>query len=619
MFSRNTHQTIHLICLLLAAFLMPVSVWLLSVVSIIMSANWILGGEYRRKINILRSESGIIVLLALFAMYLVWLLNTSDLMGALDELKLKLPLLFFPVVAGSTERADRSLFRIVLLSFIAGCIFAAGAGFMALAGLLPAEIRSSRDLALFVPSIRLSILLCFAIFSSLWLIISGNEGQRKAGQGVILAARGSKARKDVGMSGPGIIPAPGEIPRAEGVIAATGVPRLPAWWKRLNAWLLPGTGAKLYKVMLAAAAAAMSIFLFRLLSVTGLVIFVLLLGLTGLFMVTAGRRGRAGIAFLAAAAAVTALLALLAVSAWHRLHNPSNPMVNDRLTLTPSGNRYMHYPDENLVENGCLVWINVCEKELRKEWNERSLKAYDGSDAAGNELRVTLIRYISALGMAKDSAAVATLSARDIRNIENGFANPLYARKGNPMARAYELVWELDRAAGGANPSGHSLTQRPEFYRAAAGIIRKNPWSGVGTGDVASAFSEEYGSISTPLKPEYRLRAHNQYLTFGVTFGIPGMILAIALLLVPWLMSRNRFSYPFLVFMTVIIVSMLNDDTFSSFTGAAFFSYFYTLLIVTSAGKESDDHRRQQNGEGIIVTSAGKESVDHRRQQNGKY
>ncbi len=538
MFSRNTHQTVHLICLLLAAFLMPVSVWILSVVSIVMSANWLLGGEYRRKINILRSRPGIMILLALFAMYLVWLLNTTDFHEAPAELRLKLPLLFFPVVAGSTERTDRSLLRMVMLSFIAGCLFATFAGFAALAGLMPGEIRSSRELALFVPSIRLSILLCFATFSSLWLIFSDGGEERQA-----------------------------------------------------------GTVGRLYKVMLATAAAAMSYFLFRLLSVTGLVIFVLLLFLTGIFLITAGRRVRLGIIFLAAAAAATAALTILSLSAWNRLHNPADPSVNGKRQLTLSGRAYTHYPEETLMENGYLVWVNVCEEELRQGWNRRSLKAYDGADAAGNELRMTLVRYITAKGMPKDSAAVATLSDSDIFNIEQGYANPLYARKGSPMARAYEIAWEIDRAAGGANPSGHSLTQRPEFYRAAAGIISKHPWTGVGTGDLARAFSDEYASISSPLKPEYRLRAHNQYLTFGVTFGIPGMILAVALLLIPWLMSGGRFSYLFLVFMTVILISMFNDDTFSSFTGAAFFSYFYTLLIVTSAGKGNIHHPRQRKDE----------------------
>jgi hypothetical protein len=523
MFSRQAHATTHFICLLLAAFLMPVSVWLLSVVSILMSLNWLLEGRYRQRLSSLKAQPGIIVLLLMLVMYLVWLLNTSDFSGALSELKLKLPLLFFPVVVGTAGKTGLREMRLVLYAFITGCAVAAGAGFMALAGLFPAEINSPRDLALFVPSIRLSILLNFAVFSALWMSLTDRSG------GTVL------------------------------------------------------------RVALAVVAAAMSLFLFRLLSVTGLVLFLIMLGGTGFYFALARKQVAAGFIMMAAATAATAASIIVMTTAWDNLRNPVHPEVNEPLQLTASGNPYTHYPEETLVENGYLVWMNVCEEELRREWNRRSSLPYDGNDMAGNELRMTLVRYTTSLGLHKDSAAVAGLTAADISNIEKGLTNPLYARAGSPRARAYELAWELDRAARGANPSGHSLTQRPEFYRAAAGIIRQNPWTGVGTGDVGRAFAEEYAGNGTSLEPPYRLRAHNQYLTFGVTFGIPGMVLAIALMLIPWLTSRERASYPFLLFISIIFVSMFNDDTFSSFTGAAFFSYFYTLLIVTN-GKNETQH-----------------------------
>jgi len=528
MFSRQAHGTVYFICLLLAAFLMPVSVWLLSVVSLVMALNWLLEGSYRVRLGRLKAQPGIIALLMLLVMYLVWLFNTSDFSGALFELKLKLPLLLFPVATGTAAGIGARELRLVLLAFITGCVVATGAGFLALAGVLPAEIDNPRDLALFVPSIRLSILLNFAVFCALWMSLTDRSG---------------------GMA---------------------------------------------LRVTLAMVAAAMSLFLFRLLSVTGIVLFVILLGGTGLYFALARKQVIAGLSMMAAAAAATAASLLVMATAWDTLHNPQHPGVNEPLVLTASGNSYTHYPEEKLVENGYLVWMNVCEEELRREWNRRSSMPYDSTDRAGNELRTTLVRYAASLGLPKDSAAVASLTAADIRNIERGFANPLYARPGSHRARAYELAWELARAKQGANPSGHSLTQRPEFYRAATGIISDHPWTGVGTGDVSRAFAEEYARNGTTLSPQYRLRAHNQYLTFGVTFGIPGMILALTLILIPWLSSRGWASYTFLLFVSIVLVSMFNDDTFSSFTGAAFFSYFYTLLIVTYS-----NHETQRRGEKI--------------------
>jgi hypothetical protein len=515
MFSKPVHKTIHLICLLLVAFMMPVSVWALSVVSLTGAVNWILSGDYGAKIRVLKNRKDVVMLIMLFAMYLLWLLNTSDLKSAMFELKLKLPLLFFPLVISTYTKSGFEQLRIMLLAFITGCVVAAGAGFMVLAGWWPREVNDSRDLALFVPSIRLSILLNFAIFIAMWL-----SSKKKTG-GIVL------------------------------------------------------------RIALATAAAAMTIFLFRLLALTGIIIFIIIMGETSLYLILYRKQHLAGIILAMVAGVLTATCVIVMTTTWRSLHYPDHPEINHPLMTTSSGRPYTQYPEETLLENGYLVWMNVCEDELRREWNDRGIIAYDSTDNRGNELRVTLIRYITYLGMTKDSSAVALLSAGDISNIERGFANPLYAHPVSVRAKAYELAWQIDRTLKGANPSGHSVTQRFEFYRAAAGIIRAKPWLGVGTGDVKNAFADEYNAINSPLSGNYRLRAHNQFLTFAVTFGIPGMIIALALMLLPWLRSPVRAFYPFVLFISIIFISMFNDDTFSSFTSATFFSYFYTLFLIS--------------------------------------
>jgi len=513
MFPRSVHQTIHFTCLAVAAFSMPVSVWLLSAVSIAGLVNWILGGDIFKKLGVLSHRREILVLLLLFGMYLLWLFNTSDLEGAVHELKIKLPLLFFPVVIGSSFTITKRHLHLLLFSFIAGCAVAVSAGYLALAGLLPVEVDDSRDLALFVQAIRLSVLLNFGIFSAFWLSLDRQ------------------------------------------------------------------TGSMSLRVLLAATAMVMAFFLFNLLSVTGVVIFMILLGGTGLHMAMKGEHRKTGIVLSVTAAAIMAASVFILISTWESLHNPDDSDSNGLRSLTLSGNHYAHYPEETYLENGHLVWINVCEQELRTEWNRRSSVSYDSLDKAGNELRVTLIRYISYLGYPKDSVAVSILTINDIKNIERGFANPLYARPGKPAAKAYELAWQADRALKGANPSGHSVTQRLEFYRTAIGIIKNNPWTGTGTGDVRNAFIDEYRINGTPLTDDYRMRSHNQYLSFAVTFGIPGLLMALSLMIIPWLMSPRRREYLFVVFISIIFMTMFNDDTFSSFTGTTFFSYFYTLLL----------------------------------------
>jgi len=522
MFSKPVHQTIQFIGLMLAAFFMPVSVWMLSAVTIALSVNWIAGADFRTKIATLTGRKNVLLLLLLFGMYLVWLFNTSDLAGAVHELQLKLPLLAFPVIIGSSPSISKTSLKLLFLSLITGCTVSAIAGLLALSGFIQADLYTSRDLALFVPSIRLSLLLNFSIFTALWML--SDE---------------------------------------------------PGW-------------TPYFRVALALAALIMTFFLFRLLSVTGIVVFIFLLILTGILLAFRYGKRISGLSLVIISAGVTAGLIIVMLAAWRSVTTASDPEINEPHKKTAAGNDYTHYPEETLAENGYLVWMNVCERELRKEWNKRSELDYDGNDLAGNELRVTLMRYITFLGMTKDSASVATLKDGDIRNIEKGFANPLYARPASIRGKAYELCWETEQALKGANPSGHSVMQRLEFYRASIGIIGKNPWLGVGTGDVRKAFSDEYAVNDTPLTAGYRrMISHNQYLGFAVCFGIPGAILALIIMIIPWIRSRNRAFYPFIIFITIIFLSMFNDDTFSSSIGAAFFSYFYTLLLVFDNGDKT--------------------------------
>ena len=493
---------------------MPLSVWMVSVFSISMAVNWIIGFEYREKGKIVTEKKELLLIPALFLLYVVWLLNTSNFSQAITEFKLKLPLLLFPLLAGAYGNFSSRRYRMILLAFIAGCVVAVAAGYAVLAGFIHTPVRDSRDLSLFLPSIRLSILVNMALFAALYLAFNSE------------------------------------------------------------------TGPFTLRVLLVVVALMMGLFLFRLLSVTGIIILVLISLISAVYFLTISRKWIVGL--ITSTAAILAVIFFTAgmSRAWSNLHIPDNPEVNNVTEKTPSGHNYKSLPEENLLERGYLVWNNVCEEEMKTQWNQRSRIPYDSTDMAGNDLRVTLIRYVSYLGMRKDSAAIANLSRKDIKNIEAGFANPLYADIGNPLAKWYEVAWQIDRRLKGGNPSGHSVTQRLEFYKASVFIIRQNPLTGTGTGDVRKAFDDAYRFTDSPLTPEYRLMAHNQYLTFAITFGIPGMILALCLMLSPAIVARKRLNYLFVIFLAIIFISMFNDDTFESAIGTTFFSYFYTLFLL---------------------------------------
>jgi hypothetical protein len=81
-----------------------------------------------------------------------------------------------------------------------------------------------------------------------------------------------------------------------------------------------------------------------------------------------------------------------------------------------SGNLYHHDFEQGLRENGHLVYVYVCEEELRQEWNKRSEIKYD-DDLNGYILGSTLIRYLASKGYRKDSVGVSKLTSDDIELI----------------------------------------------------------------------------------------------------------------------------------------------------------------------------------------------------------
>ena len=245
---------------------------------------------------------------------------------------------------------------------------------------------------------------------------------------------------------------------------------------------------------------------------------------------------------------------------------------------TENGNQYYHVPEAGTYENGTYVWAYICDTELEPGWNSRSEIDFNGTDAKGHKLRTTLLRYLASRGLRKDSAGLSMLSEKDIRNIESGTANYLIAETDPFNARLRQLVWEIHRYREGGDPSGHSLAQRLEYWKTALSIIKSSPVIGVGTGDVPDAFSQQYEVSGSRLEMKWRLRAHNQYLSIGVAFGIIGLMWFLFALIYPYMSLRNP-GWLFNSFFAIALLSMLTEDTLETQAGVTFFAFFYCLFM----------------------------------------
>lgn len=258
-------------------------------------------------------------------------------------------------------------------------------------------------------------------------------------------------------------------------------------------------------------------------------------------------------------------------------------IVKDDLTQldqhTIQGNLYWHDTTNLQLENGHYVGLYWCEKELKTAWKEKSDLAYEQLDKRGQDIKYTLIRYLTSLGYRKDAYGVSRLDTLDVSLIEDGFANANYRNKNRFHTRMYELIWQVDVYRKGGNPSGHSLTQRMEYLKTGWAIFQDHPIWGVGTGDVPDVFAEKYLETGSRLEAKWQLRAHNQWLTFSIAFGITGFLIMMICFFLPGIILKRYSHYLFLLFILVAFISMFNEDTLETQAGVAFIAFFYPLFL----------------------------------------
>lgn len=340
---------------------------------------------------------------------------------------------------------------------------------------------------------------------------------------------------------------------------------------------------KLQKWFLVISILWLIIFLLLLKSLTGIVIFLLISGLVFLFLITKVQNFM--IKWFSILAVITVVLVIFSfithsISKFYSVESIDFETI-DKKTL--NGNPYTHHYEDKTIENGHYVGLFQCEKELRREWNKRSKIDYDGKDNRNQGLKFTLMRYLTSKGLKKDSIGISKLTNKDILLIENGIANYIYVDKYGFYPRIYQTIWELDVYFKGFNPSGHSVSQRFEYLKNGFDIISENFLFGVGTGDLQDEYLKKYAENKSPLYYKFRRRAHNQYVTFVIAFGIIGFMLVMFSIFYPPIRLHRFKNFYFTVFFIIAILSMLNEDTLETQAGSTFFAFFYSLFVFGQA------------------------------------
>ncbi len=499
--------------ILLVSFL-PESKYMMSVSQFIIALGWVVNGNVLGKFKSFFHNKLALIITSIFLLHVIGLLYTEDFQYAFKDLRVKLPLLIFPLLISTGPRISKNGLERLLFLFCGSVLFATLYCTAVWRGWTYHKIHDIRDISVYISHIRFGLMIAFSVLLLGYFIYQYYK----------------------------------TYPPIVTVIISIVI-----------LWLL--------------------IFLVILEAITGLYILGITVFLLICYLIWKKKNLYLRIALLVVLIGIPAYLAYSV----YQIYKPIKEIkFNETINLetnSSKGNPYENDTSKKERENGHLIYIYLNWGELHEAWKQRSKFDFDSIGKSGKIIKYTLVRFLSSKGMRKDADAVNALSDAEIHTVENGITNINYQETNSLKARIYEILWEYDDYMNWGDPNGHSVVQRLEYWKTSLHLIKQHPFIGVGTGDINSAFEKEYALEHSRLDKEHRLKAHNQYLSITVTFGIIGLLIFLFALIYPLLVNRNYTDFYYVVFWIFIMLSMFSEDTIETQAGVTFFIFFNTVFL----------------------------------------
>jgi len=491
---------------------LPLSKALMSIVTGLFMVNWLVEGQFATKMQRLKTRKSLLLIISVFALYLLGLLWTDSLKSGLRDVKIQLPLLIIPLVIGTSGGLSFMQVKRIVYAFSAAVILASLCSIFVLLGFSGKAIHDPREMSLFISHIRFSLLINISIFSLFWYAL--------------------KAEK-------------------------TNI---------------------LEKTLLFLAMLWLTIFLVILKSATGWIVFLIVSSVVIFQNILSIKNAGGRILLLGVLLLIFLLPAIYIGHVIQQFYSIETIPTDLSQEKTSKGNPYLYDFNNKELENGHYTYLFINDDELREAWSKRSKINYDSTATSGYNHYV-LYRYLTSKGYRKDADGLGKLTDSDIRNIENGMTNYRFVNPFSLYSRVYQIVWEMDVYHKGGNPSGHSVTQRLEYYKMAIQIIKENFWFGNGTGGYSEAYHTKYNQNKFFQDREYRQRSHNMFLSYWIDFGLIGMCYICFALIAPVFLERKTKSFLLLIFLLIVLISFMNEDTLNNHDAISFFAFFYPLYL----------------------------------------
>jgi len=253
-------------------------------------------------------------------------------------------------------------------------------------------------------------------------------------------------------------------------------------------------------------------------------------------------------------------------------YSVTTPLKSQLESTTKEGNLY-HHDLNSILENGSLVYLYVCEEELKTEWAKRSELTYNDS------IETTIIRYLNSKGLRKDGEGIKALSDKDINNIEQGIANVDYSYGFGLKRSLYPLLFSFTLYEKYNKIDHSSILQRIELWKVGFQVIKTNVLFGVGIGDHKSAIDNQLIAQNSPLTYKKEMGCHNQFITYCLMGGVILLICFLFTLVYPFLENKNSHTILYQIFFIIIFFSLFTEDTLETQVGITLYAFFNSFLL----------------------------------------
>ena len=158
-----TNKNLFLFGLVLIVVGMPLSRFFMSLGQFVLLGNWILEGEFKRKGQIIKTSKVLWVLCSFYLLHLIGLFYTTDFNYALNDLRIKLPLLWFPLLFATSMPLEKKEMDALINIFIASVFTASIVSIVVLLGYTKRKVVDIRDISIFNSHIRFALMIVLSI------------------------------------------------------------------------------------------------------------------------------------------------------------------------------------------------------------------------------------------------------------------------------------------------------------------------------------------------------------------------------------------------------------------------------------------------------------------------